>query len=486
MSVIKKSFVWSAVESVIPRLIHLTTSIILARMLAPSEFGLIGMLAIFIGVATVLAESGLSASIIQKETITKNDETSVFVMNIILGAVMTLILCAISPLVSIFYKEKELTALLCASSLAIFISSFAMIQKALLTRAMKFKQMAIITLVTTIVSAGTGLTMANLGYGVWGLVGMTISGSIANLVMYWLLGNWRLTGAMKLANIRNIWEFSSYFLYSQLIGIGYQNMYSVIIGKQYSAEALGYYNRANNLHMLPAGLVSNMIGKVAFPLFSKFQNDKVLLLNRLRQLIRISVMLSSSGMILLAIIADPLVPFLLTDRWMSVVPLLRILCYSALLFPISALFLMALQAQGYSKLCFKLEIIKVCVGLILVLSVAHLGLIMLTWCVVIIRAIAYFINVWHHVQNLKYKWSSQMYDILPTYMLCGVAALLTIQLPAAEFQSPISFMIARSAIFIAIVSCGIVLLKRSFFADMWDQCYKLIAMVFTKPRISIN
>ena len=482
MTSVKKSFAWAGVEQFAPKAIQIVVSILLARILAPADFGLLGMLALFMAAAMVFADSGLSASLVQNQKTTRDDETSVFYINIVLGLLLALLLCAISPFVAKFYGQDLLVPLLCVQSISLPISSFAIVQGAIMTRAMEFRAIALITLAATLTTGAVGLGMAYYGYGVWSLIGASLAGNITRVILYWAVSSWRPRGKLRISNIRSIWNFSSFLLYCQLIGIVYQNMYSVIIGKFYSVNSLGYYNRANNLHMLPAGVMSGMIGKVAFPLFSKMQDDKIRLLAKMRQLIRISLMFSAAGMALLAIIADPLIPLLMTEKWLPAVPLLRVLCYSAMIYPISSMFLMVLQAQGHSKLNFRLESIKMVIGVIVVLSVAQYGVLALVWSVVALRSIAYFINVWYHVKFLGYRWRDQAFDILPTFAICGVAAYLSWQVALFELSSPLLLMITRSIAFIGVVVSGVILLRKVFFADLWEQGSEMLRHGLNKLR----
>ncbi|MBT8036542.1 MAG: lipopolysaccharide biosynthesis protein [Verrucomicrobiae bacterium] len=477
MPSVKKSFAWSAVEQFVPKLIQVAVTILLARVLEPTDYGLVGMLAVFIGIAMVLADSGLSASLIQKKEVTQDDETSVFYINIGLGLSLALLLCAISPLVAQFYDQDLLVPLLCLQSLSIVVSSFAIVQRALMTRAMEFHKMALITLAGTTVSGCVAVGMAYAGWGVWSLIGMLLSGNITQVILFWISSSWSPRGNVRIANIRKIWDFSSYLLYCQLIGIVFQNMYSVIIGKFYSPASLGYYDRAQKLHMLPAGTMSGMIGKVAFPLFSQIQDDKELLLCRMRELIRVSLLFSAAGMSLLALIADPLVPLLMTEKWMPSVPLLRILCYSAMICPISSMFLMALQAQGYSKLNFRLESMKMAIGVIVVLSAASFGIEALAWSVVVSRCIAYFINVWYHVKLLGYRWKSQAFDILPTFVLCAVAAFIAWQVTAVDIDNALLHMMMLSSVFVLSLGAGIFCFRSIFFQDLWKHGNQTIGLL---------
>lgn len=468
MPSIKKSFLWSALEQVAPQIVTFVVGIVLARLLEPSDFGLLGLLALFMGLATIFADSGMSLGLIQRKELTKDDETSVFAMNIVAGVVLALLLCLISPLAAWFYKQPILIPLLCVNSLLIIISSFGLVQAALLQRNMQFNITALIGVTASTVSGVTGITMAYLGCGVWSLIGTGISMRIVQTALYWMFSKWRPNGKIRMHCIKSIWGFSSKLLYCSLIGVVYQNMYSVVIGKVYSVDSLGFYNRANRLRMLPVNVLTGIVQRVSFPLFSREQSEKEQLLRRLRKLIRITLLFSTSGLTLLIVIADPLIPLLLTDKWNPSIPLLRILCFSGILYPIHALYLMALMAQGYSNLNLRLELIKMVLGIIAILVAYRFGVKALAWSVVATTFVSYFINVWYNVKFLHYRWLMQARDIIPTLILSAFSGLAAWQVGLLFTGMPLMALLTQSIVFISIMFLGICLLRTILFSDIWQ------------------
>ncbi|MBW2638413.1 MAG: lipopolysaccharide biosynthesis protein, partial [Deltaproteobacteria bacterium] len=423
----------------------------------------------FIGLAEVFADCGLSASLIQRKAITADDETSVFALNIGAGVVLAVLLSLLSPLVARFYNQPVLMPMLCVLSLSIVISSFGTVQSALLARTMQFHKTAAIGTARAIVSGVTGIVMAFLGWGVWSLIGSSLSATLVGVGLCWTLSPWRPRGRPRMRCIRSMWDFSSKLLYCSLIGIAYQNMYSVIIGKVYSPESLGYYNRANRLRMLPASTMTGIVNRVAFPLFSRCQDDKPLLLRRMREIVRSTLLLSAGGLTLLAVLADPLVPLLLTEKWRPSVPLLRILCYAGILYPIHALYLMVLQAQGYSNLNARLETIKVVMGLVTIALVYQYGVTALAWAVVGLTLIAYFLNAWYNVKLLGYRWRSQAVDIIPTFVLCAIAGWTAWWVATLVSGMSLAVLFVQGLSFVLLVGTGVFLFRDTFFADPWKH-----------------
>lgn len=464
-----KSFFWSGIEQVAPLLVNFIISVILARILGPAAYGLIGMQALFIGLAIVFADSGLSSSLIQRKSLTSDDEISVFALNILAGFFLAVLLCLVSPLVARFYNQPILIPLLCVNTLSIIFSSFGLVQTALLSRNMLFKTTAMSNLASTIVAGGVGLAMAFNGYGVWSLVGSGVSNSLIKTAMLWKMSPWRPSGKVRLQSIRSMWGYSSNVLYCSLIGVTYQNMYTVVIGKIYSPISLGYYDQANKLRMLPVGIVTGVVNRVAFPLFSSHQDDKPLLLRRIRQIIRGTLLLSAGGLTLLAVVADPLIPLLLTDKWRPVIPLLRILCCAGVFYPISALYLMTLQAQGHSHLNLRLEKIKMVIGIITVALVYRYGVTALAWSVVGQTVIAYFLNAWYNVKFLGYYWQMQAFDIIPTMMLCLFAGITSWWMGTLFSVSMFVILGIQLGTFIFLLALCLYLFRNIYYIEVWQH-----------------
>lgn len=469
MSSIKKSIFWSAVEQLGPKMAQMAIGVFLARLLEPSAYGLVGMLTLFIATAQVFSDSGLSSSLIQSASISADDETSVCAMNLAAGLTMAGLLCLVSPLVAEFYHQPLLLPMLCVQSLTVVFASLCMVQSALLTRKMQFRKTASIKTASSLTSGLVGIGLAWSGFGVWSLVLAVVAESFTRFVLLTFYGGWRPRGRVRFQCIRSMWSFSSYLLYSSLIGIVMQNLMSVIIGKVYSPASLGLYDRANNLRMLPVGMISGVVTRVAFPLLSRLQGESDRFLLAIRGMIRSTLFLSAACLTMLALIADPLVPILLTERWRAAVPLLRILCYAGFFFPISSLLLIALRAQGKSKLTFRLECVKLVIGLVTAIVVFPYGVSALAWSVVALTLIAFFLNAHYSGGSFGYKWQMQVEDILPSFLVCGIAATVSLLLGQLTTAPPVTEAIFKLSAFVAVSGFLIFEFRKSYFADIWKQ-----------------
>lgn len=485
MGAVKKSFFWSAIEQMGPKAVQLLISVALMRLLDPSMFGLMGMLAIFIPIAQVFSDCGLSASLIQRKTITPDDETTVCVMNIGSGLALALLFCAISPLVAKFYDQPMLMPMLWVQAVSVVVSSLCIVQSALLVRTMQFHKTALVNSVSTVATGVVGIGMAYFGCGVWSLVVSVLVGNVVRLVMYWTLSSWRPHGKVRWSCIKDMWGFSSYLLYCNIIGIVFQNMYQVVIGKVYSPASLGHYNRANDLRLQPISTLSEIVNRVAFPLFSRCHDDKPQLLRRMREIVRISTLAAACGMVLLTVIADPLIPLLFSEKWRPAIPLLEILSLASILYPVSALLLVSLRAQGHSHLNFRLESIKMVVGILAVVFVYRYGVAALAWSLAVMSVGFYFLNAYYNVKLLDYHWGQQAFDILPCIALSAAAGSLAWWVGGLADFSPVITLGLRGGLFVLLCLAAVVSLRKTYFVDIWRHLTWAFGRLRFKPVLAL-
>ncbi|HRY48635.1 MAG TPA: lipopolysaccharide biosynthesis protein [Candidatus Paceibacterota bacterium] len=410
---IHTAFYWSAIDRIAQGGCQFVLGIVLARLLAPNEYGLIGMLTIFFALAGAFSDAGLSTGLIQRKTISKDDETSVFILNITVGAFLTLLLCAGAPCVAHFYKQPILSSLLCVLSLHVFISSMGIVQFALLSRAMDFKSQTIIGGASILVSGGFGIFLAVHGFGVWSLVAQALSRAVASVALIWWFQPWRPSGRFRWCCIQSLWPFSSRLLAAGLFETAFQNLYSVLIGRVYTPVDLGYYDRANSTAIQPASNIAGIVLRVTLPYFSKIQEDRDKLKQSFRVVIRILGSLHVPTMAGLAAIAGPLTEWMLTEKWMPCVAYFRILCFVGMLYPLHALHLNVLNAQGRSDLFFRLEVIKKVLSILTIAVTLSSGILTMVYGILASSIIGYFINAFYTFRFLHYSWREQAKDVIP-------------------------------------------------------------------------
>jgi teichuronic acid exporter len=461
-------YFWAMIERLAPLAISFVVSVIVARMVAPAAYGLVAMLSMFMALGQAFTELGFGAALVQQKEVTQDDETTVFVINLIAGLLITLALCAISPLVAMFMRQHILIQLLCVQSLGLLIASTALVQFAKLSRQMHFKLGAVIELVATIVSGLIGIAMARAGLGVWSLVGLGLSRELVRAAGAWILVGWRPSGRFSKARAASMWAYSGRLLYASLFHRVVTNLYSILIGRIYAPAALGLYTRAIGLQSLPTGLIAGIVQRVAFPLFSRNQDNRALLLRTLRRQIRLLVLATSAAMGLLAAVAADLVPWLLGNHWAGTVPLLEILCIAGVLsaaFPLHSQMTMAL---GESRVFLKVEMLKKVAILIVLAAVYRFGPEAFAWGAVATSLCDYSLSAWPARRLLGYSWRMQLADISPAALLCGVPALVLTITPLPYSWNAAALISVKGLVLGVAIAGGVLLFRKSYFQDAWD------------------
>ena len=352
------NMVWSVSERLSLQIVHTIISIVLARLLDPSEFGLIGMLVIFTSIAQSILDSGFGSALIQKKDATETDSSSIFYFNLAVGILLASILYFSAPLIAKFYEEPTLTSLTRVLSLNLVINAFSMVQLSLLRKAMAFKKHFAVSIASVFISGFCGILAADKGLGVWSLIIQTISHSLSRASLLWILNKWRPSRQFSMVSLKSMYSFGSKLLIAGLIETIFKNIYQTFIGKNYSAEDLGYYSRASTMESAASVATSMALGQVIFPTFSPYQDDNEKLRLVHSTTIRMSMFLMAPLMIGLIAVAQPLFLFLLTDKWANSIPYFQLLCVVGFFSPIVVQNYNLLRIKGRSGLHLKLEIVK--------------------------------------------------------------------------------------------------------------------------------
>ena len=411
------ALLWSFLERIGQDLMQFVVTIILARLLAPAEFGMIAMLAIFMAVAQSLIDSGFGSALIQKQDAGYVAECSIFYFNILVGIIAAGLLCLVAPRIASFYDTPILVPLTRAPSLNLVINAFALIQTSLLTKHIDFKTQLKVSLLAMFFSGTLGIFMAYHGFGVWSLVAQSLSQNFFRTCLLWFFVSWRPSWAFSFSSLRTLFAFGSNLLFSGLLETVFQNIYLVIIGKFFSSADLGFYARAKGLQQLPTHNIAGSVSRVAYPVFSSRQEDKKRLKVGVRKALSFMAMVNFPIMIGLAVVAEPLVRVLLTDKWLPCVPYLQLLCVADILYPLHAINLNVLSAQGRSDLYLKLEVAK---KILIVLAIAltyRWGISTMIIGQIVTSFIAYYLNSYYTSKLLDYSITQQMKDIMPFLLI---------------------------------------------------------------------
>lgn len=414
-----KGAVWTYAQQFGTQLISFVVSIFLARILLPEEFGLIGMIAIFMGIGNTLFDGGMTSSLIRSDNLEKSDYSTVFIFNLGVSVAVYCIIFLLAPLIADFYRQPDLTSITRIYSLSFVFSAFGSVQNTMLTKAMNFKKQALLTFPPLLAGSIVALIMANQGYGVWSLVGMTLSNTFVLSVVLWGTSKWKPSWVFSKEKFKLHFNYGYKLTLSSILDIIFTNIYQIVIGRFFSASVVGYYTRANQLMMMPIGNVSTALNKVAFPLFAELQNEEERLRSAYKRIMLLVLYIINPIIVLMLVLAEPLTVFLFTDKWLPMVPIFQIICLSGLLYPLHLYNLLILQVKGRSDLFLKLEVIKKVLLTIVIFISFYFGLYGLLWGQLIFSILALFINTYFAGSMINYKMADQLKDMLPLFFLAG-------------------------------------------------------------------
>ena len=428
MSLINKSLfatIWTLIDVFFNKAIYFIATLILARLLGPKDFGIISMIMVFFTIGTTLIDSGLSISIIRSSSISQKEFSTIFYLNVGLSFIVYIIIFFFAPLISIFYNQEILIQLIRVYCLGFIITSLRMVHQSRLIKEMDFKKITLLNIPGNIIGLGVGVCMAVNNYGVWSIVGLFLSTQITATISYWIFYNWRPSVVFSYDCMKQHWKFGYKLMISAQINSIFENIYSILIGKFYSVQTLGYYERANTLNNYPISILTLIISKVSLPLFSQIADDKEKLGEVYKKVVLMAFYIAAPIMLGALALAKPLFELVLGKQWLPAVPLFQILCLSYILYPIHSLNINILTAFGKSGLFLKLEIYKKIVLVILVIIGVNFGIYGLVWSSVVSSVVSLFINTYYTGDLIAYTTIKQLRDLLPTLIMAVIMASVT-------------------------------------------------------------
>lgn len=405
------NFIWRFAERCGAQLVTFVVSIVLARILAPEDYGQIALITVFTTIMQVFVDSGLGLALIQKKDADELDFSSVFYFNFVACLVLYSIMFIAAPYIAAFYKDGSLTPIIRVISLTIVISGVKGIQQSYVSRNMLFKRFFFSTLGGTIFSAFLGIGLAYSGFGVWAIVAQQLSNTAIDTLILWLTVKWRPRKMFSWERLKGLLSFGWKMLVSSLLDTVYNNIRSLIIGKMYSSADLAYYNQGKQFPHTIVNNINTSIDSVLLPSMSSAQDDRARVKAMTRRSITISTYIMAPMMMGLAFCAKPIVQLVLTDKWLPCVPFLKIFCITYMFYPIHTANLNAIKAMGRSDYFLKLEIAKKAIGLILLFSTMWFGVMAMAYSLLIGTITGMIINSWPNRKLLNYSYLEQMKDI---------------------------------------------------------------------------
>lgn len=409
-----KNFLWRFFERCQAQFVTLIVSIVLARILTPSDFGTVSLIMVFTTILQVFVDSGLGTALIQKKDADDLDFSSVFYFNFAICLILYLGMFIASPFIAKFYKDISLTPIIRVISLTIVMSGVKGIQQSYVSRNMLFKKFFFATLGGTLFSAVLGIGMAYAGFGVWSIVAQQLSNTAIDTLILWITVDWRPKRMFSWQRLKSLLSYGWKLLVSSLLDTIYNNLINLIIGKIYTSSDLAYYNQGDKFPKVIVMNINASIDSVLLPSMSGEQENKERVKSMTRRAIKTSTYIMAPLMMGLLFCAEPIVRLLLTDKWLPCVPYLRIFCFTYMFWPIHTANLNAIKAMGRSDLFLKLEIIKKVVGLILLFITMRISVMAMAYSLIFSGILSQIINSWPNWKLLNYNYLEQLRDILPS------------------------------------------------------------------------
>ena len=431
-----KGLLWSSVERFSNQGVQFVFSIILARLLSPSDFGIIAMITIFFAIAQSFVDSGFSNALVRKTDRREDDLSTCFYFNIGVGIIAYIVLFLIAPLVANFYNQPILSPIIRITGLGVILNSLCVVQQALFTIKIDFKSQAKITLSATVISGIVGIILAYQGYGIWALVWQGVASSIVRMGLLWFMSKWRPTTGFSKSSFNYLFGYGSKLLASGLLDTIYNNIYPIVIGKFYTPAQLGNYSRALSFAQLPSSNITSILQRVTFPVLSTIQDDIPRLQANYRRLLKLSAFIVFPLMTGLAAVAFPMIRIILTPKWEGCSLYLQIICFALMWYPIHAINLNLLQVKGRSDLFLRLEIIKKIVGVCIMCITIPLGITAMCIGMVVSSLISLFINTYYTGKLINIGYLKQMKDVLPILivsLIMGIVVYITILFFTSDF-----------------------------------------------------
>jgi len=451
---------WGFIDNFSVQISQFLIGIVLARLLEPKDFGLIGMMVIFITISQWFISSGFGQALIRKKDCTHSDYSTIFFFNIVIGVFFYGILFFSAPLISVFFVEPRLELLIKVFGLSLIIISLTIIQRTQLTKRLDFKLQTKISIVSSLVSGGVAIYLAYEGFGVWSLIYKSLIEYSITLVLLWFYNSWYPSLVFDVKSFKELFGFGSKLLLRGLIYSIFNNIYYIIIGKYFTASQLGFFTRAEQFNRLPSSNINKVVNKVSYPVLSELQDDDVALKNAYKKIFTSLVFVTSIAMLLLAAVAEPLIIFTIGEKWRPTIRILQPLCFVGLLYPLADFNLTILKVKGRSDTILKLEVVKRILSVPVILIGVYYGLQSLLLSMIVLALLEFFVNAHYSGKQISYSLKEQVIDNLPNFCVailvgfvayviasylpvhriivlvtCGFAALLTIVVVCEFFKN---------------------------------------------------
>lgn len=446
---------WSSCERFGTLFILFIANIVLARILSPEDFGLVGMVTVFVALSTILIDGGLGSALIQRKNPTHEDYSTIFIVNVAVALGCYVILFACSDFIAGFYRQPQLAVLLRVLGVALIIDSFSVIQNNILVKSLNFKRITKIKITVAVIASTAAIVSACSGLGVWSLVIQTLVNSTLRSILLWKFTTWHPSLIFRKDSFKSLFNFGSKLLLASLISEGFRNLQFLIIGRFFPAKEVGYFSQAKQLENVPVSSLLMVVNQVTYPVFSQMQDSSEDLSNGLRRCFKLLAFVNFPEMILLAVVAEPLFLLLFSAKWLPAVPYFQWLCIGfGLLLVIHNTNLNALKAIGKSNVVLYLEIAKKALGVAFIFMLMRFGVIGILWALALNSFIEFFLNAYFVGKYLSYGICKQLKDLLPILFLAATVGSIVYSIPYVLNTHYLLLLCIQSATFCLLYLSG--------------------------------
>ena len=432
-----KGLGWSALDNAARYGMQFVIGIVLARLLTPDDYGLLGLVGIVTVVCTALVNGGFTTALIRKKDATEEDYNTAFICNLSMSLLLYTVIFLCAPLIADFFERVELTALVRVSSLGLIIGALGMVQQTRLTKRIDFKTQTKITIAATALSGIIGIGMALTGFGVWSLVAQQLTSQVVTTMLLYIYNRWMPRLRFSMESFHDLFGFGWKMMLSGVLDSVWKESYQMVVGKVYTPGALGQYTRAKQFSSLFSSNLTAVIQRVTYPVLSNIQDDKQRMVSAYRRIIKITMFVTAAGMFFLAAVSEPMLYCLIGPKWHEASTYLPLICLNSTLYPLHAINLNMLQVQGRSDLFLGLEIVKKLIGLIPLAVCVFWGIMPMLYVNLAVGVVAYLLNSYYSGRLIGYSSWMQVKDIAPS---CLVAAIVAVSVFFVKYI-PVSYWV---------------------------------------------